>query len=495
MDRNDQWTVLTPTEMKSETGARLELQQDGSVFVHQVQPARNDTYSLVFQGESKGITGLRLEVLADSRLPQGGPGWGPNGNFVLHELTLDAAPAASPGHARSIALRNATADFSQAGDGFQVRGAVDGKDSTGWAIWPEVGKNHTAIFELTEEVSAGPAARLTVRLIHKHAAANRNVGRFRLSVTSEPTIAARKRRHRVAAMKLADPWARLAAAYHVMGDEPALASLLKDHPEAAAGLGDLFAADQDWERAITEYHKALTDPPNDGNALAKLAAAYQSAGRTREAVPHLAALSSANPNDTFLLQKVGALQAWFAQDQVFAVTRQRALATARGTKDAGVAGRMAMAVSILPPADKADVEAALALARSAVKVGGSGPHNLLALGMAEYRSGNDAASEKALVTAAKAGSPAWLAGTAAFYRAMSLFRQGKPDEARTLAAQTAARMKPFPHDEENPLAAAEPDVAGDSHADNLILWLACKEAKALIHFDAAPAAAAPRDAR
>ena len=70
---------------------------------------------------------------------------------------------------------------------------------------------------------------------------------------------------------------------------------------------------------------------------------------------------------------------------------------------------------------------------------------------------------------------------------MSLFRQGKPDEARKVAIAAAAKMKPLPADEQNPLA-------GGANADDLILWLAYKEAKALIHFDAPPDAPAPPDA-
>ncbi len=89
----DRWTVLTPIEMKTETGANMELQKDGSVFVHQLQPAKNDTYTLVFQSELKGIMGLRLEALADPRLPGGGPGWAFNGNFQLNEMTLEATRA------------------------------------------------------------------------------------------------------------------------------------------------------------------------------------------------------------------------------------------------------------------------------------------------------------------------------------------------------------------------------------------------------------------
>jgi hypothetical protein len=43
----------------------------------------------------------------------------------------------------------------------------------------------------------------------------------------------------------------------------------------------------------------------------------------------------------------------------------------------------------------------------------------------------------------------------------------------------AATMKPLPRDENNPLAA-------DTDHDDLILWLAYKEAKAMIKFEAVP---------
>jgi hypothetical protein len=62
---------------------------------------------------------------------------------------------------------------------------------------------------------------------------------------------------------------------------------------------------------------------------------------------------------------------------------------------------------------------------------------------------------------------------------MSLFRQAKDNEARKLATEAAALMKPLPKDEKNPLG-------GDATADDLILWLADKEAKAMIKFDSAP---------
>jgi serine/threonine protein kinase/WD40 repeat protein len=203
----------------------------------------------------------------------------------------------------------------------------------------------------------------------------------------------------------------------------------------------------------------------------------ESAGRTREGVPYLAKVSAANPKDTMLSLKVAALQAWFGQDRELAATRQRILSFARDTGDVGTAERAARACSIRLSTDRTEREAALALGRRAVKFGMGGMWNLLALGMAEYRSGNYPSADDALLATAKAdpNNPC-ATGISAFYRAMSLFRQGKRDEARKLASAVAAKMKPLPADENNPLA-------GNANHDDLILWLAHKEAKALIKFD------------
>jgi eukaryotic-like serine/threonine-protein kinase len=214
-------------------------------------------------------------------------------------------------------------------------------------------------------------------------------------------------------------------------------------------------------------------------------------GRTREAVPLMATASSANPGETVLSLKVAALQAWFGEDKELAATRQRILTFALGTNDVQRAERAAKACSIRPSADTAELEAALVLGRRAVDLGKTHaylPYYQLALGMAEYRAGKFAAADQALRAAAETGKDnPQTTINAAFYRAMSLFKQGNHDEARKLAAATAAKMRPLPADEKNPLASA----TGNPH-DDLILWMAYKEAKRLIGFDIPPASAAKR---
>ena len=109
----------------------------------------------------------------------------------------------------------------------------------------------------------------------------------------------------------------------------------------------------------------------------------------------------------------------------------------------------------------------------------------MALGMAEYRCGHYEEAERVLRAASEARpSDPYLPVTSAFYRAMSLFRQGKPNEARALATEAASRMRPLPQDAGNPLAGG-----GVTH-DELIVWMAYKEARASFNLTIAAESAA-----
>jgi hypothetical protein len=194
-------------------------------------------------------------------------------------------------------------------------------------------------------------------------------------------------------------------------------------------------------------------------------------------------------NTSFLLDRLtrafvaaAVYQAWFGQDKELADTCGQALEFANGTPDPTTADRAAKICWLRPSRDETRRQAALALARKAVELGKH--HDLflwfqMGLGMAEYRSGHFAQADAALRAVENAAkSPPYLSGTSAFYRAMSLFHQGKKDEARRLATEAAAKMKPLPKDEKNPLA-------GNAGEDDLILWMAYKEAKALLKFERA----------
>jgi tetratricopeptide (TPR) repeat protein len=194
--------------------------------------------------------------------------------------------------------------------------------------------------------------------------------------------------------------------------------------------------------------------------------------------------------------EVAAQQAWLGQEQEWATTCERALSLARDTKIALVADKVAKICSLRPSNDKRR-RAALLLARRAVELGKGDqfflPYFQLTLGMAEYRSGNFDKADAALLAAMESGKDnPHIAGTSAFYRALSLFRQGKSDAARQLATQAAAKMKPLPKDAKNPLADAKSPLTDD---DDLILWLAYREAKDAIKFDEKSGAGAEPETR
>src|SRR5204863_10141468 len=109
---------------------------------------KKGAYILVADIDMTGVTGIKLEALADSRLKGMGPGRSPNGNFVITEFDVSISPKEKPNEKQKVELQNAKADFSQAG--YDVATAIDGQRpevNNGWAVVPELGKNHVATFE------------------------------------------------------------------------------------------------------------------------------------------------------------------------------------------------------------------------------------------------------------------------------------------------------------------------------------------------------------
>src|SRR5262249_7317793 len=154
---------------------------DGSISVSGRN--KNGVVTIVVETELTGITGLRLEVLPDSRLPNKGPGRATDGNFVLNELEVIAAPKADPKPAKPVKLEKARADSSQ--DGLPVATAIDGNASeagNGWAVAPATGIVHWATFETAQPVGGPGGTVLTIKMHHKFADAW-TLGRFRLSAT------------------------------------------------------------------------------------------------------------------------------------------------------------------------------------------------------------------------------------------------------------------------------------------------------------------------
>ncbi len=173
------WTVIEPATIAAAAGTTLNKQPDGSILASGSAPAK-DTYTITAKTALKAITAFRLEALADASLPAHGPGAAANGNFVLDEFKVTQTIAgASP---QPVALKTATADFSQAG--FAVQNAIDGNPGTGWAIAPEFGKDHTAVFTTAAPAALDGQTTLSFVLEQQSPHVQHNLGRFRVSATT-----------------------------------------------------------------------------------------------------------------------------------------------------------------------------------------------------------------------------------------------------------------------------------------------------------------------
>lgn len=176
------WVALEPASLASAGGATLTRQPDGSVLLSGGAPA-TDSYTFTAKTELPAITGVRIELLPDDSLPSKGPGRAPNGNLVLNELKVTAAPAADAAQAKPVGLQNAQSDFAQ--NGFPINLAIDGnaQGSSGWALMPKFGEPHTAIFETSQDVGHTGGTLLTFTLDQQFGGQH-TIGRFRISVTA-----------------------------------------------------------------------------------------------------------------------------------------------------------------------------------------------------------------------------------------------------------------------------------------------------------------------
>jgi tetratricopeptide (TPR) repeat protein len=313
------WTILEPVKLSAKAGTTLALLSDGSILASGASP-RQETCTVVVKPGLARITAVRLETLPHPSLPRGGSGRDPNGSFSLNEFTLSwTAPGDSSGRDPvPLKIRSAVASFQrtfETGGPSPIEGAIDGQLTTDWEPWPEVYRRQEAIFELEPSAETMTASNLVVQLTSiGRAGRSATPGRFRLSVTDAPK-AYQSEDQRLQALKVIDPWARLAAAIYLLGDQQALDRLLAHHPAAAAGIGEMYALDKNWERAVAEYNKAITPETKNARPLAKRAEAYEKLKKWDLAVADWTRASQQQPDVAFDRFKPAGTESWRLQLQ------------------------------------------------------------------------------------------------------------------------------------------------------------------------------------
>ena len=177
--RKVEWAPLELAEATSAGGAVLAEQPDRSILASGTNPGK-DTYTIRGRIGLTEVSALRLEALPHDSLSARGPGRSENGNVVLTDVKVTVCGGENP-VARPVKVRAASADYSQ--KDFPVALAIDDKPQTGWAIYPEVGKAHEAVFEFEEPVKLGGGDVLEVTLAFQSPFGQHQFGCFRLSAT------------------------------------------------------------------------------------------------------------------------------------------------------------------------------------------------------------------------------------------------------------------------------------------------------------------------
>jgi hypothetical protein len=173
----------------------LTKQADKSLLAGGANPDK-DSYTIIAPTDARNIRAIRLEALGDKSLPAGAPGRADgNGNFVLTDFRVTAAPKNDFARAEPVSIASAIADHAQ--PGHEASRMIDGDPATGWAIatndpehgWPVPRKgddpSHSATFQLQQPIGFAEGTILTFTLDQTSANPRHNLGRFRLSVLAD----------------------------------------------------------------------------------------------------------------------------------------------------------------------------------------------------------------------------------------------------------------------------------------------------------------------
>lgn len=248
LDKAVVWQTIEPKAVTSKHGATFQRQDDSS-WLATGKNEVSDVYTVEAIIDAERVSAVRLEVLPDKSLVKEGPGRADNGNFVLTTFSVTASPTNGEETPKAIELTAAKADFSQ-GD-WQVEKAINDEPTDGWAVSPEFGKRHVAVFEAKEAVGFPGGTKLTFVLDQTYNRGNsHNLGRFRLSFTSGNLPATlegmpgdvAKALAKPATERNADEQRQVAAYFRTVDVELArLNKIVADHAKQAPAASDVKA--------------------------------------------------------------------------------------------------------------------------------------------------------------------------------------------------------------------------------------------------------------
>ncbi|MEO8352060.1 MAG: PSD1 and planctomycete cytochrome C domain-containing protein [Chthoniobacteraceae bacterium] len=286
-----EWSVLHPSESIVPGGlAHPNVLADGSVLTVGFRPTKAELVTTTDLPPGQRITGLRFEALTHGDLAFGGPGRSVNGLFEVSEMKVEVARADAPEQWKSVALREATADFAQpAGpieqafrngkDDKRTIGPaaflIDGNEDTAWGVDRGPGRRNAdlqAVAQLAEPLTSEAGMRMKITLLFRHGGAdihgrqNHFLGRARVSVTQaeKPVAAPVSERVRAAGGREAfDAWR--ATVPEFAGANARIDALWKQWPEGGTVL-DMREREPEFARETHLLKRGQWDQPGEAVA-------------------------------------------------------------------------------------------------------------------------------------------------------------------------------------------------------------------------------------
>ena len=183
------WKPARPQSVKSVEGTEFVIGEDAVVQTTGPNPNQDDYHLIVEASDlSVPITGWKLEVFPHTGHTDGKLSRGKSGEFILTNVKILVK---RKGHTqvRDLEMSGAIADFEKEAKSRNyglVKDTLDDDPRNGWTT--ESGdpkKSHAAVFELKEPLVLESDEELVFSLLHRSTGGDANIGRFRISTTSE----------------------------------------------------------------------------------------------------------------------------------------------------------------------------------------------------------------------------------------------------------------------------------------------------------------------
>lgn len=182
------WRPLAAETLRSAKGTQLTQLDDASILASGKNPNK-EFYTVVAPAGKRPITAIRLEILAHESNTLGRLSRNETGQFVLTGFKLQLRQVGKA-QVRDVEIARAAADLEQKADD-EKYGAVSGilhdDPRNGWTVSAEASsESHVAVLYLDEPLQLASDEQFIIHLAHASYYQGANIGRFRLSVTSDP---------------------------------------------------------------------------------------------------------------------------------------------------------------------------------------------------------------------------------------------------------------------------------------------------------------------